>query len=114
MGTSPVTQATPNKGYEAAGLQQLGVVVKRLESMIPLFGSTSEPGKAVMECLKKLAPFVPAGSVSPAAERNSLQQQMEKNAQNNQQMAAMRQGGPQGGQPPGGAPGGAPPQARAA
>ncbi len=111
MGTSPVTQATPNKGYEAAGLQQLGVVLKKLESLVPLFGSTSEPGKAVLECMKKIAPFVPDGSVTPAAEKNSLQQQMEKNAQNNQQMAAMRQGGAPGGAPPGA---GAPPQARAA
>lgn len=102
MGTSPVTQGTPNRGYEAAGLQKLGLVVKQLGDLIPLLGPTSDAGVAVVDALRKLTKFVPSGSVTPAGERNQLQSQMEKNAQNNQQMQMLRQQQmqPGAGQPP--------------
>ncbi|HSV26170.1 MAG TPA: hypothetical protein VLJ17_24490 [Xanthobacteraceae bacterium] len=103
MGSSPVTQGTPNRGYEAAGLQRLGLVVKQLGELVPLLGPTSDAGVAVIDALRKLTKFVPSGSVTPAGERNQLQSQMEKNAQNNQQMQALRQSQqqqPGAGQPP--------------
>jgi hypothetical protein len=103
MGVSPVTQPTPNKGHEAAGLQRLGLVVKQLGDLIPMLGVTSEPGMAVLEALRKLTKFVPSGSVNPAQEQNQLQNQMRQNAQNNQQMQMLRQQSqqqpPQGGMP---------------
>lgn len=105
FGQTPATGSTPNKGYEAAGLQKLGVVVKQLEGMLPEVGASSDVGKAILECLNKLVKFVPAGSVTPAAQKNSIEAQMRAAAQNNQQMQAVQQMRQQGaggqGQPPG-------------
>jgi hypothetical protein len=109
FGSTPATGSTPNKGYEAAGLQKLGVVVKQLESLLPEVGAGSDVGKAVLDALNKLVKFVPNGSVTPAAQKNSIEAQQRQMAQNNQQMQAvqaMRQKMAQGGgQPGGGQPG---------
>ena len=106
FGSTPATGATPNKGYEAAGLQKLGVVVKQLEALLPEVGAGSDIGKAVLESLNKLVKFVPAGSVTPAAQKNSIEAQQRMMAQNNQQMQAVQQMrqkamAPQGGAQPG-------------
>jgi hypothetical protein len=107
FGSTPATGSTPNKGYEAAGLQQLGVLVKQMEKMLPELGASSDAGKVVLECLNKLVKFVPAGSVTPAAQKNSIEAQQRMMAQNNQQMQAVQQMrqkmAPQGGQPGAGA-----------
>jgi hypothetical protein len=108
FGQTPATGATPNKGYEAAGLQELGVIVKQMEKILPQLGASSYPGKAVLDCLNKLVKFVPAGSVTPAAQKNSIEAQQRAMAQNNQQAQAVqamrqKQGQPQGGQPQPGA-----------
>lgn len=103
FGTSPATGPTPNRGYEAAGLQRLGLVVKQLEELVPLFGAGSEPGKKVLKALNTLVDLVPSGSVSPAAEKNNIERMAMQNTQANQQtqmlqkqrMQAM-QGGQQG------------------
>ena len=79
FGSTSATGSTPNKGYEAAGLQKLGVVVKQLETLLPEVGAGSDVGKAVLEALNKLVKFVPAGSVTPAAQKNSLES-MQRNA----------------------------------
>ena len=107
FGQTPATGSTPNKGFEAAGLQKLGVVVKQLEGLVAELGATSEPGQAVLKALNALVKFVPAGSVTPAAQKNSIEAQMRQHAQGNQQMMALKQrmmqgqGGGQGGaQPP--------------
>jgi hypothetical protein len=105
MGVSSATGPTPNRGYEAAGLQQLGMIVKQLERAIPLLGSASEAGKAALKALGALAKHVPAGSVTPASEKSMAENTMMRATQANQQMQALRGGG----QPPavslGGAPG---------
>lgn len=113
MGTSPATGPTANRGAEMAGLQRLGVTVKQLEQLIPLLGAASEPGKDVLKALNMLVKHVPPGSVTPAAEKNQIQNMALRNAQQGQMMAAMRggQGGAPGGGPPGG--GAAPPGAGA-
>lgn len=88
--------ATPNKGYEAAGLQKLGVLVKEMESLIPMLGATTDAGKAVLEALGKLVKHVPTGSVSPASNRNVLQQMFTAAQQNGamqKQLDQSRQGG---------------------
>lgn len=92
MGVSPATGPTPNRGYEAAGLQQLGMIVKQMERMIPLVGATSEVGKTVIKCLGQLTKHVPAGSVTPAAEKSMAENTMMRATQANQQMQALRQG----------------------
>ena len=74
--------ATPNKGFEAAGIQKLGVIVKELESLVPMVGATSEVGKAVLDSLSKLAKHIPTGAVSPASQRNVIQEMMQKAQQN--------------------------------
>ena len=103
---------TPNRGHEAAGMQKLGMTIKMLEQIIPLVGSTSEAGKAILDSIKKFSKFVPSGSVSPAGQRNQLEQMALQQGQQNQQMQALKA---QQQQKPGGAPGGAqPPQAAAA
>lgn len=91
FGATPATGATPNKGYEAAGLQKLGVVVKQLEALLPEVGAGSDIGKAVLDSLNKLVKFVPAGSVTPAAQKNSIEAQQRSMAQNNQQAQAIQQ-----------------------
>lgn len=108
MGVSPASGPTPNKGYEAAGLQKIGMIVKQLEQLIPLLGASSDAGGAALKALNSLAKFVPAGSVTPAAEKNSAEQMMMQAVKNNQQMQAMKQGGAPGGAPPGGPPQGMP------
>ena len=89
-------------------MQKLGVVVKQLESILPELGASSEAGQAVLKALNSLVKFVPPGSVTPAAQKNSIEAQQRQQAQGNQQMAAIqamkqkaRQGG--GGQPQPGA-----------
>lgn len=91
FGSTQATASTPNKGYEAAGLQKLGVLVKQMESMLPELGASSDAGKVVLECLNKLVKFVPSGSVTPAAQKNSIEAQQRQMAQNNQQMQALAQ-----------------------
>ncbi len=91
FGSTPATGATPNKGYEAAGLQKLGVVVKQLEALLPEVGASSDIGKAVLDSLNKLVKFVPAGSVTPAAQKNSIEAQQRQMAQGNQTMQAIQQ-----------------------
>lgn len=103
FGSSPATGPTQNKGFEAAAAQRLGVIVKQLEELIPMAGAASDIGKAALEALTKLVKFVPPGSVTPASQKNNIEQMAMKNAQQNQQMQAIKaqqmQGAQGGGQP---------------
>lgn len=91
MGVSPATGPTPNRGYEAAGLQKLGIVLKLLTDTLPLVGANSEMGQEILKILPRLSKMVPAGSTTPAGERNGLENMMLANQQNNQQMQMLRQ-----------------------
>lgn len=107
MGSSPATGPTPNQGYEAEALQQLGVAIKQLEGMVPKLGATSDAGAAVLKALQQLAKFVPPGAVTPAGERNALEKTMLNNQRNSmllQQIRAAQAQQAAGGAPPGGAP----------
>lgn len=101
-GTGGATAPTANLGYEAAGLQKLGSIVKQLEDLIPMFGSHTEAGAAVLDTLKKLVKFVPPGSITPASEKNQIEQMMMKNVANNQQVQALKQAQMGGAAGPGG------------
>jgi hypothetical protein len=90
FGQTPVTAPTPNRGHEAAGLQKLGVALQSLQDALPLLGANSEPGQALLDMIKKLAKFVPPGSMTPAANRNQLEQTAMRQGQNNQQMQALK------------------------
>ena len=91
FGQTPATSPSPNRGHEAAGMQKLGVIIKQLEEALPLLGATSEPGMAIMDAIKKFSKFVPSGSVTPAGQRNQLEQQLLKQGQTNQQMQMLKQ-----------------------
>ncbi len=102
FGSTPAVAPTANRGHEAAGLQKLGAALQNLTDALPLLGASSEPGQALLDMIKKLAKFVPPGTMTPAANRNQLEATAAKQGQNNQQMQALKamqmQGGG-GGQP---------------
>lgn len=102
FGQSPATGPTPNKGFEAAAAQRLGLIIKQLEEIIGTAGATSEIGQAALKMLNIGVKLVPAGSVTPASAKNNIDQMAMKNTQNAQQMAQLKaqsQGGQPGGQP---------------
>jgi hypothetical protein len=112
FGTTPVTGPSPNKGYEAQALQQLGLIVKRMAEILPLVGATSEIGQAVMKSMQSLAKHVPAGASNNVAERNTLEKMALQNRQNGEMQQQLQQRMMQGGgggqpaaMPPGGMPG---------
>lgn len=84
FGQSPAVGATPNRGFEAQGVQRLGAVIKMLEQLIPMVGAVSEIGKDVMQAITKLSKHIPAGAVTPQAERNTLEAAQIRNMQNSQ------------------------------
>jgi len=97
---------------EAAAGQKLGLVLNLLVMMVPQVGVNSPLGKDLIDTIQKLGKHVPPGSVSPASQNNDIQNLQMRNAQQNQQMQAMRQRqmqGGGGGGPPGGGGGGEPP-----
>ena len=102
FGQSPASQPTPNRGFEAAGLQRLGLIVQQLQEILPQVGAGSDVGQAVLKSLTSLSKFVPPGSVTPAGQKQQIEQMMQKQQQGNQQMqmlAQQRQAGAGGGQP---------------
>jgi hypothetical protein len=105
FGASQATGPTPNKGFEAAAAQRLGLIIKQLEEIVSTAGAASEIGKDALKMLNIAVKHVPPGAVTPASAKNNIDQMSMKNTQNMQQMAQMKQ---QGGAQPG-APAGAPP-----
>lgn len=106
FGQSPVTGPTPNKGFEAAALKRVGLVVKQLTETLQLAGATSEVGKDILKAINMLVKHVPSGAVTPADERAGLERMQMQNTQNSQMQQSMKAGA-QGGA-------GGPPQAAAA
>ena len=64
FGSTPAVAPTANRGHEAAGLQKLGAALQSLTDALPLVGASSEPGQAILDMIKKLAKFVPAGTMT--------------------------------------------------
>ena len=114
FGNSSASQATPNAGYEAAALQRVGVLVKQVQDLMNMVGATSEIGQGLLKALNIFVKMVPAGSVSPASEKNMLEQAQMRNTQNRAMQQQLKQSAmkPPGGGAPGGAPA-APPMAGA-
>ncbi len=114
FGVSPATAPTPNRGYEAAAAQKMGLITKQLTEILQLTGVQSDMGKTILKMLNDASKIAPPGSVGPAQEKNNIESMAMKNAANNQQMAQLKQqmaggGAPGAGGPPGGAPPGGPP-----
>jgi len=112
MGQSSATQPTSNRGSQAQALQQVAAAIKFLEQAMSSVGAASELGAKIHDALGKLIKISPAGSSSPAGEKNAMQNAMMQQAQQNKAMQAMRAqsqgggGGPVGGAAAGAAPGG--------
>lgn len=81
-GASPATQPLPNKGYEAAGLARLSLIVKQLENLIPMVGVGTEMGRDALKALSSLSKHVPPGSVSPGLQHTESQKLQMQNRQN--------------------------------
>ena len=71
-------------------MQRLAMVVKQLTDILPMLGATSEIGMAAMDAIKKFAKFIPAGTVSPAAERNNIEQMAMRNQENSATLQQMK------------------------
>lgn len=101
LGHSSITGPTPNKGYEAAAKQRLGVVLKQLTGMLDLVGPTSDIGKKVLKWISEMSKMVQPGEVSQASERSQIERMALQNTQQGQNVAQMRGGAqqPQQGQP---------------
>lgn len=91
FGNTPVTGATANRGFEAAALQKVGLIVGELARVLADVGATTEIGKTIASVLPKLSKLVPSGATSPAGARNQLQEMMTKNQQRNAQFQQFRQ-----------------------
>lgn len=68
-GPTPATTATPNAGLHAAGVALIGKIIKGIEMAIPLVGSGSEAGQALIDSLKKLGKFAQPGEMSPGIDK---------------------------------------------
>lgn len=101
FGSSPVSQPTPNKGHEAAGLSRLAVIVQLMTETVPLLGASSEPGQALLKALNALAKHAAPGSVSPGVQQSTMERLLAQQKQMGPQIAAMRAGPPNA--PPAGA-----------
>jgi hypothetical protein len=100
FGSSSATGPTPNKGYEAAAAQRVGVIVKQMTEILPMVGATSELGQALMKAMTSLAKHVPPGSTSNAAEKNSIEKMAMQNQQNGAIQQQMKPGQPGAAPPP--------------
>lgn len=92
-------------------MQKLSLVIRELEAILPMVGSSSELGGAVLKAISGLVKYAPAGGASPASQQNQISDMARRNQQSGAAIQALRQQGakPPGGAPPGGAPpGGAP------
>lgn len=58
-----------NAGLHAAGVALIGKIVKAMEMAVPLVGSTSDAGQALLSGLKTLGKFVQPGEASPGVEK---------------------------------------------
>ena len=83
-------------------MQAVGTVLNKLAETLPMAGPSSDLGKAISRAIDALAKVVPPGTVSPAAQKNTIDQMALKNQQNMGMMKDMQGGG--------GQPGGAKPQ----
>lgn len=94
------------------------MILDGLTQCLTLVGANSEPGRVLLDCVKKVSGLVPQGSVTPQDKMAVLQKLGMEAQKQGQQMQMMRQqqAGGQPGQPgaPGQQPGGQPHQMPAA
>jgi hypothetical protein len=93
FGSTSATGPTPNKGYEAAAMQRVGVLVKAMTDILPQVGATSDLGQALMKSITLLAKHVPPGTNSNAAEKNSIEKMDIQNQINGAMQQQLKQPG---------------------
>lgn len=76
FGSSPVSQPTPNRGNEAAGIAILANATRLLEFALPMLGAGSDPGKDVISALRLIAKHVTPGGSAGGVEQNALRSMM--------------------------------------
>ena len=91
MGNAAASQPTPNRGFEAAGLQRLGLLLQQAGEIAPMLGVGSEAYNMLQDFIKKTSKLVPPGSVTPAAQKQMIERMQQGQTQNNQQMQALQQ-----------------------
>jgi hypothetical protein len=96
MGQSSATQPSSNRGSEAQALQQVAAGMKFIEAAVHGVGAASEMGQKLSKVLSDLIKLTPAGSTTPAGEKNAMQNQAMQNAQQNRAAMQMRQQAMQG------------------
>lgn len=82
-GPNPASAPVANQGQNAAGVAMIGIIIKLMERAIPLLGSGSEAGQALVKGLSSLSKHAPVGGISPgieAAELQKLQMQQRQHA----------------------------------
>lgn len=93
-GPSPGSSPVPNAGLHAAGLALIGKVVKGMEMAVPLVGSTSDAGQALISALKSLGKFVQPGESSPGIEKTENERMQMQQRQMGPAAAAQRASAP--------------------
>jgi hypothetical protein len=106
VGSTPATTPTQNKGFDAAAIQTAGAALRLLEMAAQKAGAQSELGIMLYKFIPKLAEMIPPGAVSPAGQKNELENQQLRNAQQGQQVQQLRQSMAAGGGAGGGGAGG--------
>ena len=89
-------------------MAKLGLVIRQLETIVPLLGAGTEAGRDVLKALTNLSKHVPPGAVSPGVEKSAMDQMQLKMKQQTPQLEQMRaalnkqDGGapPEGAEPP--------------
>ncbi len=93
-GSMPGSSPVPNAGLHAAGLALIGKIVKGMEMAVPLVGSTSDAGQALISALKSLGKFVQPGESSPGIEKTENDRMQMQQRQMGPAVAAQRAAGP--------------------
>lgn len=71
-------------------MAKLGLVIRQLETIVPLLGAGTEAGRDVLKALTNLSKHVPPGAVSPGVEKSSMDQMALKMKQQTPQLEQMR------------------------
>lgn len=88
--TGGVTQPTPNRGAEVAGLTYVKVAVDTLIMALQSgLDAGSDPGRAAAKAINDLAKHVPPGSTSPALYNSALTKLLMQKKQEAPMLAAL-------------------------
>ena len=99
-GASPATMPVANRGMQAAGGAEVGMIVRQIQEAALKLGAGSEIGRDLVKALNILAKHVPPGAASPGVENQAMRNTMQKQQQMAPMIAQLRAGGAGGGGAP--------------